>query len=220
MRFGIIALTCLTALPWLTLFSATNISAETTIIHAGRLIDGNADQVRENVSIVIEDGKIAKVVDGWIEAKEGDTIHNLRSHTVMPGLMDMHTHLTSQMSKESYTEKFFMTEAEVALRSSQFAERTLLAGFTTVRDLGDNGVNTVSLRKAIDNGWIVGPRIYTATKSLATTGGHADPTNGLRGAYRRTADPSEGVLNSPEEAQWDKDNGAVYKAYMMQEMEG
>ena len=200
MRFGIIALTCLTALPWLTLFSATNISAETTIIHAGRLIDGNADQVRENVSIVIEDGKIAKVVDGWIEAKEGDTIHNLRSHTVMPGLMDMHTHLTSQMSKESYTEKFFMTEAEVALRSSQFAERTLLAGFTTVRDLGDNGVNTVSLRKAIDNGWIVGPRIYTATKSLATTGGHADPTNGLRGAYRRTADPSEGVLNSPEEA--------------------
>ena len=118
----------------------------------------------------------------------------------MPGLMDMHTHLSSQMSKKSYTERFFMTEAEVALRSSKYAERTLMAGFTTVRDVGDNGVNTIALRKGIDEGWIVGPRIYTSTKSLATTGGHADPTNGLRGAFERSAGPEDGVLNSAEDA--------------------
>lgn len=175
-------------------------AADTTIIHAGRMIDGRHVQARLQVSIYVTDGKIDRIVDGYSPPADGQSVVDLRGYTVMPGLMDMHTHLSGQMSRKSYTEKFFMTEAEVALRSSMYAERTLMAGFTTVRDVGDNGVNTVALRKGIDEGWIVGPRIFTSTKSLATTGGHADPTNGLRGEFRRDAGPDDGVINSAEDA--------------------
>jgi imidazolonepropionase-like amidohydrolase len=114
--------------------------------------------------------------------------------------MDMHTHLMSQHSKDSYTERFFMEESDYALRSTVYARVTLMAGFTTVRELGDNGINSVSLRNAIDEGWIVGPRIFTAGKSIATTGGHADPTNGLKGKFREDADPVDGVVNGQDDA--------------------
>lgn len=171
-----------------------------TIVHAGRLIDGRNDEPRARVSVIIDDGKITKVLDGFVPAGEGDTVIDLKAHTVMPGFMDMHTHLMGQHSKKSYTEKFFMNKSEYALRSSVFAKRTLLAGFTTVRNLGDDGVNSVSLRKAIDAGWIIGPRIFTAGKSLATTGGHADPTNGLRGEFKKDAGPIDGVVNGVDDA--------------------
>jgi imidazolonepropionase-like amidohydrolase len=171
-----------------------------TIIHAGRLIDGRSEEPRIEMSLVIEGGKITRVAEGYIEPQKDDELISLRDYTVMPGLMDMHTHLQSQHSKDSYTEKFFMEEAEYALRSSVHARRTLMAGFTTVRDLGDNGVNSVALRKAINEGWVPGPRIYTSGKSLATTGGHADPTNALRGDFRRDPGPLEGVINGPDDA--------------------
>ena len=118
----------------------------------------------------------------------------------MPGLMDMHTHLMMQHHKKVYSDKFFMNESDFALRSTVYAKRTLMAGFTTVRDLGDNGINSVSLRKAIDEGWIVGPRIFTAGKSLATTGGHADPTNGQKGIFKQDAGPILGVVNGVADA--------------------
>ena len=168
-------------------FWAQNTLSAATIIHAGRMIDGRSDELQTEVSIVVEDGRITKVVPGFLKPAEGDKLIDLSTHTVMPGLMDMHTHLMGQHSKDSYTEKFFMEESDYALRSTMFARATLMAGFTTVRDLGDNGINSVSLRKAINEGWIIGPRIYTAGKSIATTGGHADPTNGLKGDYRRDA---------------------------------
>ena len=177
-----------------------SLSAATTIIHAGRLIDGRSDELQTEMSIVVEEGRITKVVPGFLKPAEGDKLIDLSTHTVMPGLMDMHTHLMGQHSKDSYTEKFFMEESDYALRSTMFARATLMAGFTTVRDLGDNGINSVSLRKAITEGWIIGPRIYTAGKSIATTGGHADPTNGLKGDYRRDAGPVEGVINGADEA--------------------
>ena len=172
----------------------------TTIIHAGRLIDGRNDEVQTEMSIVIENDTITEVVAGFLKPADSDKLIDLSQHTVMPGLMDMHTHLMGQHSKDSYTEKFFMEESDYALRSTMFARATLMAGFTTVRDLGDNGINSVSLRKAINEGWIIGPRIYTAGKSIATTGGHADPTNGLKGDYRRDAGPLEGVINGPDDA--------------------
>lgn len=171
-----------------------------TIIHAGRLIDGKSDKPRTEVSITIEDGRITSVVAGYATPKESDKLIKLVDYTVMPGLMDMHTHLMSQHSKDSYTERFFMDQADYALRSTVYARATLMAGFTTVRDLGDNGVNSIALRKAIDQGWVPGPRIFTAGKSLATTGGHADPTNALRGDYRRDLGPLDGVVNSPDDA--------------------
>jgi imidazolonepropionase-like amidohydrolase len=178
----------------------TPLADAATIIHAGRLIDGVSDQPRTEMSIVVEGGRITRVVSGYMQPQEGDKLIALREHTVMPGLMDMHTHLMSQHSKDSYTERFFMDQADYALRSTMHARRTLMAGFTTVRDLGDNGVNSIALRKAIDQGWVPGPRIFTSGKSLATTGGHADPTNALRGDYRRDAGPLEGVINGADDA--------------------
>lgn len=170
-----------------------------TLIHAGRLIDGKNAESQSQMTVVIADGKIKAIAKGFQPPADGDRVIDLKAMTVMPGLMDMHTHLMSQHSKESYSEKFFLEESDYALRSTMYARATLMAGFTTVRDLGDNGINSVSLRKAINEGWVVGPRIYTAGKSLATTGGHADPTNGLKGDYKRDAGPVEGVVNGADD---------------------
>jgi imidazolonepropionase-like amidohydrolase len=171
-----------------------------TIIHAGRLINGHDGKLHQEMSLVINDGKIISVDKGFVKPTGDDTLIDLRKFTVTPGWMDMHTHLMSQHHKKVYSDRFFMNHADYALRSTVYAKRTLMAGFTTVRDLGDNGVNSVSLRKAINEGWIVGPRIFTSGKSLATTGGHADPTNGLKGDYRRDADPVDGVVNGADDA--------------------
>lgn len=171
-----------------------------TLIYASRLIDGRNDQPLTDVTLVVNEGRVRKIVPGFLSPEEGDRVLDLRRYTVLPGLMDMHTHLMSQHSKESYNEKFFMDESDYALRSTVYARVTLMAGFTTVRDLGDNGINSVSLRKAINEGWIVGPRIFTAGKSIATTGGHADPTNGLKGSFREDADPVDGVINGRDDA--------------------
>ena len=177
----------------------TNVQAA-TLIYASRLIDGRNLQPQTDVTLVVNEGGVQKVVPGFLSPEEGDRVLDLRRYTVLPGLMDMHTHLMSQHSKESYNEKFFMDESDYALRSTLYARVTLMAGFTTVRDLGDNGINSVSLRKAINEGWIVGPRIFTAGKSIATTGGHADPTNGLKGRFREDADPVDGVINGRDDA--------------------
>ncbi|MCY2964037.1 MAG: amidohydrolase family protein [Planctomycetota bacterium] len=189
---------------WILSFLAASVSAgdlyASTIIHAGRFIDGRGGDPQTEVSIVIDDGRITRIEKGYVAAKEGDRLIRLVDRTVLPGLMDMHTHLMSQHSKDSYTERFFMDQADYALRSTMYARTTLLAGFTTVRDLGDNGVNSVALRKAIDNGWTVGPRIFTSGKSLASTGGHADPTNALRGDFKRDPGPLEGVINGVDDA--------------------
>lgn len=117
----------------------------------------------------------------------------------MPGLIDMHVHLEGETSKDQQIQKFTLNPADHAFRSTVFAKRTLLAGFTTVRDLGGSGVN-ISLRNAINQGFVVGPRIFTAGKSIATTGGHADPTNGYRKDLMGDPGPNEGVINGPDDA--------------------
>ncbi len=174
-------------------------NAQTTIIHCGKLIDVEKGMVLNNKSIVVADGMIKSVEDGYITPKKEDKLIDLKSKTVMPGLMDMHVHVESESGPKRYEETFRENESYVALRATQFCERTLMAGFTTVRDLGGSGIN-VSLREAIKNGIIKGPRIYTCEKSIATTGGHADPTNGVRDNLKGDPGPKEGVINSPEEA--------------------
>ena len=170
------------------------------IIHAGKLIDGRGGPVLTEMTLVINDGRITKISRGYLPPEDSDRVIKLTDKTVLPGLMDMHTHLQSQHSKDAYTERFFMDQADYALRSTMYARATLMAGFTPVRDLGDNGVNSVALRKAINNGWMPGPRIFTAGKSIATTGGHADPTNSLRGEFRRDPGAVDGVINGVDEA--------------------
>jgi imidazolonepropionase-like amidohydrolase len=117
----------------------------------------------------------------------------------MPGLIDMHVHLEGETNKDQALQRFTMNKADVAFKSTIFAKKTLMAGFTTVRDLGGSGVNT-SLRNAVNQGIIVGPRIFSAGKSIASTGGHADPTNGFREDMMGDPGPKEGVINSAEEA--------------------
>ena len=171
-----------------------------TLIHAGRLIDGKADSPHESVTVVVEGDQFVAVVDGYSEPGPEDTLIDLRDSTVMPGLMDMHTHLTSELSDKSYIERFQLDEADYAFKAAAFAERTLMAGFTTVRDLGDRYNVSIALRKAIADGLVKGPRIFPAAKSLATTGGHADPTNGMASVLEGDAGPREGVVNGPADA--------------------
>ncbi len=188
----------LRALAWM--MSLTVLAQAETIVHVGTLIDGARDKPRSNVSIVIDGARITEVVAGFSEPGQGDTVIDLSHATVMPGLMDMHTHLAIEYSPDTYSEKFFMNPTDYAFRSVPFARRTLLAGFTTVRDLGDDGIVVAALRKAIAEGHVSGPRIFTAGKSLATTGGHADPTNGVNTKLKGDPGPKEGVVNGPVDA--------------------
>jgi imidazolonepropionase-like amidohydrolase len=175
-------------------------AAASTIIHVGTLIDGVGNEPAVEVTIVIDGDRIADVHRGFVEPGEGDDLIDLSDYTVMPGLMDMHTHLMFEFSRDTYSEGFFLNPTDYALRATVYAKRTLMAGFTTVRDLGDDGMVGVSLRNAINAGYVTGPRIFTASKAIGTTGGHADPTNGWCAALRGDPGPEQGVINGADEA--------------------
>ena len=181
--------------------------AQKTILHCGTLIDGVSDKPRQQMSVIIEGKKILEVKAGYITPGAGDKVIDLKTQTVMPGWIDMHVHLESETSKTAYTDKFVLNPADVAFMSVRYAERTLMTGFTTVRDLGGNGVN-IALRNAVNKGLIIGPRIFTAGKSIATTGGHADLTNGYRKDLMGNPGPESGVANGPDECR-----KAVRQAY-------
>ena len=172
-----------------------------TLVHAGRLLDVEAGRLLERRTVVIEGDRVAAVEEGFRAPATGDTVVDLSALTVLPGLIDLHTHLTSELSPSSYLESYQQDAPLVALEGALHARRTLEAGFTTVRDLGDSFDASIALRDAIERGWVPGPRIVTAGKSLATTGGHADPSNGLRDdLVLHPPGPDEGVINSRDEA--------------------
>jgi len=172
-----------------------------TLIHAGRVIDGVANQALTERTIVVDGGRIVAIESGYRASSADDRVVDLKGSTLMPGLMDMHVHITSEYSRTSELDRFKKDGPDVALDGAMFAERTLQAGFTTVRDLGDSFRASIALRNAINAGKIAGPRIFAAGKSIATTGGHADPTNGwadhLGGA---NVGPLDGVVNGEEQA--------------------
>ena len=182
------------------LLVVANLSAQNTYLHCGKLIDTNSGEVLTNKTIVVSGNKIIRVEDGFIQPnKSSDKVIDLKSKTVMPGLIDMHVHIEHETNPKRYLEQYTLNEADVAFDAAKFAKTTLEAGFTTVRDLGGSGVN-IAIRKAIDRGKIPGPRVYTAGKALATTGGHADPTNGSNRKFIGDPGPKEGVVNSVEDA--------------------
>ena len=176
------------------LFAQSNV----TYLHCGRVLDGVGGQMT-NKTIVVEDGKITSVIDGFVGAAAGAKTVDLKQATVMPGFIDLHVHVESELSPRAYIERFTVDPSFVALRATSYMRKTIAAGFTTVRDLGGSGIN-ISLRDAINAGYIVGPRIFTAEKAIGTTGGHADPSNGRNEALSFDAGPEAGVINSVDEA--------------------
>lgn len=179
---------------------ALNANAQDIYIQSGKLVDTKNGKVLIEKTIVVSGNKIKSIEDGYVQPKNsGDSLIDLRNMTVLPGFTDMHVHLESETNPQKYLETFTFNEADYAFNSVGFANTTLLAGFTTVRELGGSGVN-IALRNAINSGKITGPRIFTAGKSLATTGGHADPTNSFNRNLIGDPGPKEGVVNSVDDA--------------------
>ena len=188
------------ALAALLLLVATSKVEADTLIHAGRVIDGVSDAVLANQTVVVNDGKITAIEPGFKAGGKSDRVIDLKRGTLMPGWFDMHVHLTSEYSRASEIDGYKKNEGDVALDGVVYAQRTLLAGFTTVRDLGDRYRASIALRNAINAGKVPGPRIIAAGKSIASTGGHADPTNGWARKFNADPGPDEGVINSPDDA--------------------
>ena len=184
----------------LMLFCLCSVTAQNTYLHCGQLIDTKSGKILKEQTVIVSGNKIISVLNGYTSPSSSeDTTVDLKSKTVMPGLIDMHVHIEGETNPKSYLEDYTLNDADVAFNSVKYANVTLMSGFTTVRDLGGSGVN-VSLRNAINAGKIDGPRIFTAEKALATTGGHADPTNGSKRTIMGDPGPKEGVVNGVEDA--------------------
>jgi imidazolonepropionase-like amidohydrolase len=175
-------------------------AAARTLIHAGRVIDGRADTVRASVTITVDGDRIVGIAEGFATPTPGDTVIDLRAATVLPGLMDMHVHISSEQSGAAgYAERFFLNPADFVLRATTYARKTLLAGFTTVRDCGAGEKLNLALRDAVEKGWVTGPRIVAAG-SVTTTGGHGDSTNGLATELQEALAPRlPGTANGADE---------------------
>jgi imidazolonepropionase-like amidohydrolase len=177
------------------------IATAATLIHAGRLIDAVGNAPQRDVTIVVDGADIKAIEKGFRAPGPGDQVVNLRDSTVMPGLCDMHVHITSETNPRSQLQDFTESDADIALAGAGFAKKTLEAGFTCVRDLGSTDAVAIAVRNAINRGAIPGPRIWAAGKAIGTTGGHADPTNGWSGRLgARPPGPVDGVIDGPAQA--------------------
>ena len=187
-------------LNFLVLLITTITIGQNTYLYCGKLIDTKNGKVLTNKTIIVSGKKIIAVEDGFSQPKSADDIViDLKTKTVMPGLIDMHVHLENEYNPKVYLNRFTDNDADIAFKSAVYAKETLNAGFTTVRDLGGTGVN-ISLRNAINSGLVDGPRIFTAGKIISSTGGHGDPTNGMRKDLTGDPGPREGVINSVDDA--------------------
>ncbi len=176
-------------------------AANPTALHCERLFDARSGKVLGEHTIVVEDGRIRSLLPGRAKLPEGTGAIDLAGRTCLPGWTDLHVHLGSQSGPQSYSEGFRLDPVDYAFRAVGYAGKTLQAGFTSVRDLG--GEVSPHLRDAINQGLVEGPRIFAAGKSIATTGGHADPSNGWNSMLSHLLGPpgpTEGVINSVDDA--------------------
>lgn len=182
-------------------FITIGIQAQNTYLHCSKIFDSETATYKTgDHTIIVKDNKIVDVTKGLAIPKQEDAIIiDLRQKVVYPGFIDMHVHLDHETSPTRYLDKYQDNKSDQALKSVKFCERTLQAGFTTVRDVGGNGVN-IALKNAIDRGDINGPRVFTSGKALASTGGHADPTNGSNELYVGDPGPKYGVVNGVADA--------------------
>ena len=191
---------CLLAVAVLSSLALPAFAADTAL-HCGKLFDSRSGKLLGAHTVVVRNGKVAEILPGRAEAVANATAIDLSGHSCMAGWTDLHVHLGSQSSPQSYSEGFRLDDVDFAFRSVGYAEKTLLAGFTSVRDLG--GEVTPHLRDAINQGLVKGPRIWAAGKGIATTGGHGDPSNGVNDRLAHLIGPpgpTEGVINSIDDA--------------------
>ncbi len=178
MRFSVVSVVLLAGIVACPLFAQTKAPVE-TYIHAGRLLDRPGTAPRGPSTLIVRAGKIAEVRVGLVAPPAGVRLIDLSSKFVLPGLIDSHVHLRSDTAGVAgFVEGMTMSEAAGAFVAADNARKTLMAGFTTVRNLGDGGA-TLALRDAIVNGIVTGPRIIDAGRSISTTAGHMDATSGL-----------------------------------------
>jgi len=155
---------------------ASTMTAATTLIHAGRLLDVPGESPRSQQTIVVEGERIVRIQSGYADPSDFSgpvTVIDLKDKFVLPGLMDMHVHLQFELGPNNDSEDLRMSSQQVQMRSVMFGMRTLRAGFTTVRDVGSSSQEMYALRDGINNGWVDGPRIVAAG-GVGITGGHAD----------------------------------------------
>lgn len=156
-------------------------AADIKVIHAGELLAVPGQTPKSEQTLVVADGKITQVLDGYRAASEfgaDAAAIDLKEQFVMPGMMDMHVHIQMELGPNSDSQRLRMSDADVAMQSVHYAEQTLLAGFTTVRDLGARPEQIYALRDGVARGWIAGPRIV-ASGGVSVTGGHGD-IDGMR----------------------------------------
>lgn len=173
--------------------------AQRTIIYCGNLLDVKKGEMQQQMTVIVAKNKITAVEKGYASATSNDKVVDLKNSYVLPGLIDMHVHIENETRRGGSYDRFVQNPPDVAFQAAHYAKITLMAGFTTVRDLGGTGVN-IALRNAINKGIADGPRIFTAGKSIATTGGHADPTNGYSKDLMGDPGPLEGVINGVDDA--------------------
>ena len=159
-------------------FSNANIS----VIHAGKLLAIPGEEPLKKQTVVVENGKIKEVHNGFVNPSEFSKdakLIDLSKQFVMPGLMDMHVHLQGELGPNNARDGIRLSDADILIKSVSFASKTLMAGFTTVRDLGSKAEQSFALRDGINKGLVPGPRIIAAGTSVAVTGGHGD-VDGMR----------------------------------------
>ena len=173
--------------------------SSTTVIYTSAYLDVVNGKVINDSSITVKNNIISSIQKGYIDVNKDFLLIDLRGKMLMPGLMDMHVHFGGEYQSKSERPVKVEKETE-SIMATVHALKTLKAGFTTVRQVGDSGLVAISLRDAINSGNVIGPRIFTSGKSIATTGGHADPTNGKSSHEYEYPVAEDGVINGPYDA--------------------
>ncbi|HEY7412002.1 MAG TPA: amidohydrolase family protein [Vicinamibacteria bacterium] len=174
--------------------------AETVVLRAARMFDGRGDALVRDAVVVVTDGRIA-AAGARLPVPAGARVMDLGDATLLPGFIDAHTHLTGESSENWYRDavaRLRQSAPEKAIRATEYARRTVLAGFTTVRDLGSSDFVDVALRNAIESGVAAGPRMLVAGNSLGARGGHCDLSGFPYLLFGRESGLADGVASGAD----------------------